>query len=70
MIVKVTRMALSGMSLLETLASHGLKGSALSRAKANSCLDEVAINVRMPAKPKMMGKMVRAVAPPVVPVAL
>lgn len=69
-IVNVTRMALRGISLLETLASHGLKGNALSRANANSCLDEVAIKVRMPANPKIMGKMVKAVAPPVVPVAL
>lgn len=33
-IVNVTRIALSGISLLETLASHGLNGRALSRANA------------------------------------
>lgn len=69
-IVNVTRIALSGISLLETLASHGLNGSALSRAKAYSCRDEVAIKVKIPANPKIMGKIVKAVAPPADPVAL
>lgn len=58
--IVVTIVALTGMSQT-TFESHGLQGSAESRAKANNCLDAVATIVKTAAISINITKPVMAV---------